>query len=111
LQQKVLLRAERGSQEVHDAQEFLDARFRRSLEGIRGNEAGTHAERGTFTWLQTVSTLPPDFGGDSATAEILVHPSGNFVYGSNRGHNTIAGFAIDQATGMLNPIGWTPTQG
>jgi len=37
------------------------------------------AERGTFTWLQSISTLPPDFGGDSATAEILVHPSGNFV--------------------------------
>jgi len=69
------------------------------------------AERGTFTWMQTVSTLPPDFSGESSTAEILVHPSGSFVYGSNRGHNTIAGFAIDQATGLLNPIGWTPTQG
>jgi 6-phosphogluconolactonase len=68
-------------------------------------------ERGTFRWMPTVSTLPLDFTGDSATAEILVHPSGDFVYGSNRGHNTIAGFAIDQATGLLNPIGWTPTQG
>ena len=48
------------------------------------------AEHGTLTWMQTVSTLPPDFTGESSTAEIIVHPSGNFVYGSNRGHNTIA---------------------
>ena len=41
----------------------------------------------------------------------MVHPSGRFVYGSNRGHNTIAGFSIDQTTGLLNPIGWTSTQG
>ncbi len=67
--------------------------------------------RGTCTWLQTVSTLPPDFTGSSSTAEIIVHPSGKFVYGSNRGHNTIAAFGIDQSTGLLNPIGWTPTQG
>jgi 6-phosphogluconolactonase len=69
------------------------------------------AEHGTLSWMQTVSTLPPDYTGESATAEIMVHPSGRFVYGSNRGHNTIAGFSIDQTTGLLNPIGWTSTQG
>jgi 6-phosphogluconolactonase len=69
------------------------------------------AAHGTFMWLQTVSTLPPDFTGTSTTAEIIVHQSGNFVYGSNRGHNSIVGFRIDQATGKLSPIGWTPTQG
>jgi len=69
------------------------------------------AEHGTGTWLQTVSTLPPDFTGDNGTAEIIVHQSGKFVYASNRGHNTIAAFSIDQSNGMLNPIGWTSTQG
>jgi 6-phosphogluconolactonase len=69
------------------------------------------AAHGTFIWLQTVSTLPPDFTGTSACAEIIVHPSGKFVYGSNRGHNSIVGFRIDQTTGKLTLIGWTSTQG
>jgi 6-phosphogluconolactonase len=69
------------------------------------------AARGTFTWLQTVSTLPADFTGTSSTAEIIVHQSGKFVYGSNRGHNSIVGFRIDQTTGKLSLIGWTSTQG
>jgi 6-phosphogluconolactonase len=66
---------------------------------------------GTFIWLQTVSTLPADFTGHSSTAEIIVHSSGKWVYASNRGHNTIATFRIDQATGKLKVINWTSTQG
>ena len=69
------------------------------------------ATAGTFIWLQTVSTLPADFTGKSSTAEIIVHQSGKFVYGSNRGHNSIVGFRIDQTTGKLHLIGWTSTQG
>jgi 6-phosphogluconolactonase len=69
------------------------------------------ASRGTATWLQTVSTLPADFSGASSTAEIIVHQSGKFVYGSNRGHNSIVGFRIDQTSGKLSLIGWTSTQG
>jgi len=69
------------------------------------------AVRGTFTWLQTVSTLPPHFTGTSSTAEIIVHQSGKFVYASNRGHNTIVGFRINQTTGKLTLIGWTSTRG
>jgi 6-phosphogluconolactonase len=69
------------------------------------------AVHGTFIWLQTVSTLPADFMGTSSTAEIIVHQSGKFVYGSNRGHNSIVGFRIDQTTGKLSLIGWTSTQG
>ena len=69
------------------------------------------ADHGTFIWLQTVSTLPPDFTGTSSTAEIIVHKSGKFVYGSNRGHNSIVEFRIDQTTGRLSLVGWTSTQG
>ena len=63
------------------------------------------ADRGVLTKGQTVSTLPKDFKGNNSTAEVVVHPSGKFVYGSNRGHNSIAIFAIDAATGTLTPTG------
>lgn len=69
------------------------------------------AGRGTLTALQTVSTLPEGFDGRSTTAEVQVHPSGRFLYGSNRGHDSIACFAVDAATGKLSPLGHQSTQG
>ncbi|MFG0334225.1 MAG: lactonase family protein [Maioricimonas sp. JB049] len=60
---------------------------------------------------QTISTLPESFDGNNSTAEILVHPSGRFVYCSNRGHDSIAAFAIDETTGMLTAIGRTSSGG
>jgi 6-phosphogluconolactonase (cycloisomerase 2 family) len=68
-------------------------------------------EKGALLPLQTVSSLPSDFSGASTCAEVVVHPSGQFVYGSNRGHESIVSYAIDQATGMLSPIEWTPIDG
>ena len=59
------------------------------------------SEHGTLRELQTLSTLPDDFTNRNTCAEIVVHPSGKFVYGSNRGHNSIAVFAINPAYGML----------
>jgi 6-phosphogluconolactonase len=59
------------------------------------------AAKGTLTEVQTLSTLPEGFTGESFTADVQVHPSGKFVYGSNRGHNSIAVFAVDQKTGKL----------
>jgi 6-phosphogluconolactonase len=47
----------------------------------------------------------------STTAEVVVAPSGRFVYGSNRGHDSIAIFAADPSTGMLTAVGWAPTGG
>jgi len=69
------------------------------------------AGQGTLAPLQTVSTLPEGFDGQNTTAEVQVHPSGSFVYGSNRGHDSIACFAVDAATGKLTPIGRESTQG
>jgi 6-phosphogluconolactonase len=66
---------------------------------------------GKLTPIQTLSTLPPDFTGNNSTAEVLVHPSGKFLYGSNRGHNSIAHFNIDERTGKLTPAGHHPTMG
>ncbi len=69
------------------------------------------AGRGTLQTLQTVSTLPDGFEGKSFTADVHVHPSGKFVYGSNRGHDSIAAFAVDEATGKLTAIGHQSTEG
>jgi 6-phosphogluconolactonase len=70
-----------------------------------------HAEAGTATWLQTVPTLPRDFSGTSYTAEIAVHQSGGWLYGTNRGHDSLVMFTIDQTTGKLASPAWVPTQG
>jgi 6-phosphogluconolactonase len=64
---------------------------------------------GTLSPLQTVSTLPAGFRGVNATAEVKVHPSGRFLYGSNRGHDSIALFAIE-GNGKLSPLGHAPTE-
>ena len=69
------------------------------------------AGQGILRPLQTISTLPEGFDGSSTTAEVQVHPSGKFLYGSNRGHDSIACFAIDAATGKLTCVGHEPTQG
>jgi 6-phosphogluconolactonase len=56
--------------------------------------------------LQTISTEPPGYSGPHSTAEIAVHPSGRFIYGSNRGAQSIVGYRIDAATGKLSVIGF-----
>jgi len=66
---------------------------------------------GTFHSLQNISTLPKGFSGENDDAEIRVHPSGKFLYASNRGHDSIAVFAIDPVKGTLTPIEYTSTQG
>src|SRR5205807_2881751 len=72
---------------------------------------GDDESNGGLLTLQTISTLPPEFHGTSHCAEVQVHPSGRFVYGSNRGHDSIAIFRVDQTTGLLTFVGTEPTQG
>jgi 6-phosphogluconolactonase len=66
---------------------------------------------GTLTLIDTVSTLPSDFSGTSYCADVHVSPSGEFLYGSNRGHNSIVVFAIDQRTGKLTLVEHVSTEG
>lgn len=66
---------------------------------------------GILAEVQTVSTLPTDFSGNNTTAEVQVHPSGRFLYGSNRGHDSIAIFAIESKTGKLTLVGHQLTKG
>jgi 6-phosphogluconolactonase len=68
-------------------------------------------ERGTLKEIQTVSTLPKDFTGTSTCADVHVAPSGKFLYGSNRGHDSIVIFAINEDNGRLTYVAHEPTQG
>ena len=66
----------------------------------------------TLQRLQTISTLPKDFKGVIEDAEVEIHPSGRFLYASNRGDgNSIAVFSIDADNGTLSPVEYIPTQG
>ena len=69
------------------------------------------SEFATVKEVQMVSTLPSDFKGYNTCAEIQMHPSGRFVYGSNRGHDSIAMFSIDQKSGKLTSLGQQSTGG
>ncbi|HKD35217.1 MAG TPA: lactonase family protein, partial [Pirellulales bacterium] len=70
------------------------------------------AERGALKSMSTVSTLPKDVTrGDWSTAEITVHPSGRFLYGTNRGHDSLVIFAIDGQSGALTYVAHQPSGG
>src|SRR5436190_1107841 len=62
-------------------------------------------EKGSLTEIQSIGTLPTDFKGESYTAEVVVHPSGRFLYGSNRGQDSIAVFTVDEGSGKLTAAG------
>jgi 6-phosphogluconolactonase len=68
-------------------------------------------ESGSLHELQTISTLPKDFAKENTTAEIEVHPSGKFLYASNRGHDSITVFAIDPNQGTLTFVQHASTKG
>jgi 6-phosphogluconolactonase len=70
-----------------------------------------NSANGVLSPLQTISTLPKGFAGHNDDAEIQVHPSGRFLYASNRGHDSIAVFAIDANEGTLTFIEYVPTKG
>jgi 6-phosphogluconolactonase len=69
------------------------------------------ATAGKMTAVQTLSTLPAGFQGKNSTAEVVVHPDGKLVFGSNRGHDSIAIFTVDGTTGALKAAGHQPTGG
>ena len=62
-------------------------------------------DSGTLSPVQTVSTLPADFDGRNSCSQIQITPSGRFLYAPNRGHNSVASFALDEATGLLTATG------
>jgi 6-phosphogluconolactonase len=72
---------------------------------------GYDQEGGTVKEIQTVPALPKLFRGRSTCADILVDPSGSFLYGSNRGHDSIAIYRIDNSSGKLALVGHESTRG
>jgi 6-phosphogluconolactonase len=67
--------------------------------------------KGTLKDFQVVSTLPKGFQGRNDDAEIAIHPDGKWLFASNRGHDTIAVFAVEPPSGMLRPAGEFSTGG
>ena len=68
-------------------------------------------EKTALAVIQDITTLPEGFDGTSYTSEIQVHPTGRFVYGANRGHDSIVVFAVDQESGKLTLVEHESTQG
>jgi 6-phosphogluconolactonase len=83
------------------------------------NEAGMSvsvcrydAATGVLHEIQSISTLPAGAADPTwSTAELILHPSGRFLYGSNRGHDSIVAYRIDEQGGRLTLIGHASTQG
>lgn len=69
------------------------------------------AAAGRLAEIQTLPTTPAAFRGDNTGSDIHVHPSGRYVYASNRGHDSIAVFAVDARSGRLSPVGHAPSGG
>ncbi len=69
------------------------------------------AESSSLSIVQTVSALPDGFRGESAAAQIMLAPSGRFLYASNRGHDSVVIFAVDSESGHLRLNGHEPSQG
>ena len=65
---------------------------------------------GTLSALQTITTLPAGYTARNTCSQIQITPSGQFLYAPNRGHNSIAGFAVDSASGRLTALGQVATE-
>lgn len=65
---------------------------------------------GRLTDFQTLSTLPEGYSGENTCAQIHMTPNGGMLFVSNRGHDTIACYAIDEHTGLMTPLGQQKTQ-
>ncbi len=66
--------------------------------------------QGTLSPFQTLSMLPEGFSGENTCAQIRIHPEGRFLYASNRGHDSIACYAVDPQSGQLTSLGQQPTE-
>ncbi|HMF20909.1 MAG TPA: beta-propeller fold lactonase family protein, partial [Pseudolabrys sp.] len=67
------------------------------------------AQRGSLQPIQILPSIPASYTGNNTGAEIAVVPSGRVIYASNRGHDSVAIFAVDRRDGTLTSVGWAPT--
>ena len=88
-----------------------DGKFLYVINEMQSSITAFSYDAGALRNLGTVSTLPKEFKGNNDAAEIAAHPTGKFLYGSNRGHDSIAVFSIDPAAGTLTPVEYASTRG
>ncbi len=88
-----------------------DGKFAYLINEMGGTLISYSVDGSTLKQLQTISTLPTGFSGTNTAAEVAVHPSGKFVYASNRGDDSIAVFAVDSTTGNLSLVEFQSTLG
>ncbi|MDC0325343.1 lactonase family protein [bacterium] len=69
------------------------------------------SKKGKLSEIQSISTLPDDYEGGNSTAELFIHPTGQFLYGSNRGHHSIVVYRVDKESGRLTYVENESTQG
>lgn len=81
------------------------------LNEMKGTVTVFRYDAGKLSELQTIDSLPKDFSGSNDAAELVMHPSGKFLYASNRGEDAIVVFRVDQEEGTLQVVERTPTQG
>jgi 6-phosphogluconolactonase len=89
-----------------------DGRFLYLINELDGtiNAYRYDAAKGGLTEIQSITLLPPGVSGRVASADIHLTPDGRFLYGSERVTNTLAGFRVDAASGVLSPIGSVPSE-
>jgi 6-phosphogluconolactonase len=88
----------------------LDLAYFSNEQGCSVTAYRVDAASGTLAAVQTISTLPDRFSARNTCSQIHLTPSGSFLYVGNRGHNSIAGFAVDAATGRLSAAGHVATE-
>ena len=88
----------------------LDIVYFSNEQGCSVTAYGLDRGTGTLSAAQTITTLPQGFTARNTCSQIHLTPSGRFLYVGNRGHNSIAGFAVDTATGRLTPAGHAATE-
>lgn len=90
-----------------------DGRTAYSLEQISSTISVFRVDRltGALTRIQRASMLPDEFDADNQAADVHISPDGNFLYASNRGHDSIAIYRINRASGKLSVVGFEPTRG
>lgn len=88
----------------------LDVVYSSNEQGCSVTAYRLDAEAGTLSPFQTVPTLPEDFTDRNTCSQIQITPSGRFLYAPNRGHNSVAGFAVDAEDGSLTAIGRVATE-
>jgi 6-phosphogluconolactonase len=88
----------------------LDVLYSSDEQGSSTTAYAIDSSAGTLTPFQTITTLPQNFTARNTPSEVLITPSGKFLYVANRGHNSIAGFTVDPSTGRLAANGWAATE-